>query len=83
MSIDEQVTRVVTIWTKRWKRSGKTKRCVYETKSHTDIHHRLREECNGQTWINPTKVKTHFVAGLPLDEPIVIGGVKVDLEGGN
>ena len=68
--------RVVTVWTKRWKRSGKTQRCVYETKSHTDMHRRLREQCEGHTWINPTRVITHFVPGLRLDEPIVTGGTK-------
>lgn len=69
--------KVVTVWTKRWKKSGRTKRCVYETKSHTDMHRRLREENDGRTWINPTRVVTHFTLGLPLDEPFVYGGEEV------
>jgi hypothetical protein len=78
--------RVVTVWTKRWKKSGRTRRCVYETKSHTDMHRRLREENDGRTWINPTRVITHFTHGLRLSEPQVVGGTEVevqDTEGGD
>tara|TARA_R110002012_G_scaffold52554_5_gene135035 strand:+ start:5183 stop:5416 length:234 start_codon:yes stop_codon:yes gene_type:complete len=73
---NRQHTRVVTVWTKRWK-SGKTKRCIYQTKSHTDMHRRLRDENEGRTWINPIRVTTHFTFGLPLDEPLVFGGEEV------
>lgn len=64
----------VTIWTK-----GKTnpRRVIYRTQSLTPVHARLRATANGITHHNPSEVFTQLVPGMPLDEPIVVGGTRI------
>jgi dGTP triphosphohydrolase len=68
----------VTIYTKR-DNNGRKMAMMYQTKSHSLMHQRLREHfSDAQTWENPTRVVTDFVPGMRLPcLPLVTGGTRV------
>lgn len=73
----------VTVYSKAITRRATGKKtivgCAYSTKSLTSMHEYIRSKhSDAETYKDPERVITHFIAGVPLcTKPLVLGGQRI------